>query len=86
MSTIKSIRERLGLTQTELATAIGCTQGNIGHYERGQYLPVERAERLIDFAQGKGLRLTLDQIYGRMPLPKTDRIGVNGRGAQQARA
>lgn len=85
MSTIKSIRERLGLTQTELATGVGCTQGNIGHYERGQHLPVDRAEKLIDFAQRKGLRLTLDQIYGRVPLPAPRVVGANG-GAQQARA
>lgn len=70
MSRIKEIRERLGLTQTELAEGIGCTQGNIGHYERGQVLLPDRAERLIDLAARQGLKLTLDQVYGRMPLPK----------------
>lgn len=69
MSLIKEIRERLGVTQTDLGRALGCTQGNIGHYERGQPLPVDKAERLIDFAASKRLTLSLDQIYGRKPIP-----------------
>lgn len=71
MSTLKAIRQRLGrTTQTELATVLGCTQGNVGHYERGQPMPVQKAELLIAFAEKKGLRLTLDQVYGRAPLPR----------------
>lgn len=71
MSTIKAIRELLNATQSELAQALGCTQGNVGFYERGQALPVDRAERLIAFAaKKKHLNLTLDQVYGRRPLPK----------------
>lgn len=73
MSRIREIRERLGLTQDEFAKGLGCTQGNVGHYERGQVLLPERAERLIEFAASKGLRLNFDQVYGRAPLPHTDR-------------
>ncbi len=69
MSRIKEIRERLGMTQTEFAEGIGCTQGNVGHLERGQQLLQDRAERLIEFAATKGLPLTFDQVYGRVPLP-----------------
>jgi putative transcriptional regulator len=77
MSQIKEIRLRLRLTQEALGEVIGCSQGNVGFYERGdQLLPVDRAEKLIDYAKPKGLRLTLDQIYGRAPLP----------GAEKARA
>lgn len=68
MNEVKAIRERLGVTQTELGAAIGCTQGNVGHYERGQTLPPEAAKRLIGFAASRGLALTLDQIYGLQPL------------------
>ena len=68
MSRIKEIRERLNVTQTELAEALHCTQGNIGHYERGQTLPPERATTLIEYAATKGLRLTMDQVYGMKPL------------------
>jgi putative transcriptional regulator len=69
MSRIKEIRERLDMTQSEFAEALGCTQGNIGHYERGQTMPPERAQTLIEFAARKSLRLTLDQVYGRSALP-----------------
>lgn len=70
MSTIKAIRERLNLTQAALAAGIGCTQGNVGHYERGQTLPPDAAKRLIAHAASLGLRLTMDQVYGLQPLPE----------------
>lgn len=70
MSPILEIRERLRVTQTELGEVLGCTQGNIGHYERGQLLRPDRAGKLIEFAASKGLKLTMDQIYGRAPLPR----------------
>lgn len=70
MKNIKPIRERLGLTQQALAAAIGCTQGNIGHYERGQMMPTSRARRLIAFAAGLGLSLSFDHLYGDTPLPE----------------
>lgn len=66
---IREIRERLGLTQEQFGQAIGCTQGNVGHYERGQLLMPDRAGRLIEFAASRGLELTLDQVYGRVALP-----------------
>jgi len=65
MSTIKSIRTRLGITQAALAEGIGCTQGNIGHYEnKGQTVPPEVAKRLIVFAAERDLAITYDDIYG----------------------
>lgn len=63
MSNIKAIRSRLGVTQAELAKGIGCTQGNVGHYERGQSMPPEVAKRLIEYAQGLGHVLTFNDIY-----------------------
>ena len=69
MTRIKEIRERLGMTQQELAHALGCTQGNVGHYERGQLFPPDRAKTLIQTAKKRGLSLTLDQVYGLVPLP-----------------
>lgn len=64
MSNIKVIRDRLGLTQTELAKGMGCTQGNVGHYERGQTVPPDAAKRLIGFAESLGTTLSFDDIYG----------------------
>lgn len=71
MSRIREIRERLKLTQTELAVKLGCTQGNIGFIERGVHpLTPKKAELLVEVAAEKGLRLTFDQVYGRKPLPQ----------------
>jgi putative transcriptional regulator len=70
MHNLKPIRERLGVTQRVLAEGIGCTQGNIGHYERGQDFPPDRARLLIDFAGKRGLALTFDHVYGNTLLPE----------------
>jgi putative transcriptional regulator len=63
MNTIKAIRERLGVTQAELAKKMGCTQGNVGHYERGQTVPPDAAKRLIDYAGSLGHTITFNDIY-----------------------
>lgn len=68
MHNLKSIRQRLGVTQQVLASGIGCTQGNVANYERGQTLLPGMAKRVIDFAAGKGLALTMGQLYGTEPL------------------
>ena len=70
MHNLKSIRERLGLTQQALADGLGCTQGNIGHYEKGQTVSPEVARRLISLAASYGLELTFDHIYSDKPLPE----------------
>jgi len=64
MSNIKHIRERLDVTQAELAAAMGCTQGNVSFYEKGQGVPPEAARRLIAFAAERGLAITFDHVYG----------------------
>ena len=70
MNEIKAIRDLLGLTQTQFAEGIGCTQGNVGHYEGGQTVPPDRAVDVINFAEKLGLTLTMGQVYGTEPLPK----------------
>lgn len=69
MNEIKAIRELLGLTQTQFAEGIGCTQGNVGHYEAGQTVPPDRAVDVINFSEKLGLSLTMGQVYGTEPLP-----------------
>lgn len=69
MHNLKAIRDHMGLTQQALGDGIGCTQGNVGFYERGQELPPDRARTLIDFAAQSGLAITFDHIYGNAPLP-----------------
>lgn len=62
---IRSIRERLGLSQSELGEILGCTQGNIGHYEvRSQVVPPQVAQHLIVECAIRGLRITYEDIYG----------------------
>lgn len=70
MSNIKTIRERLGVTQKTLAEALGCTQANVSFYMQGQVMPPDKALRLIAFAKKKGVKVTLNDIY----LPQTAKI------------
>ncbi len=73
MNAIKTIRTRLGLTQAALAEAIGCTQGNVGHYEnKGQTVPPDVARRLITYAATLGILLTFDDVYGPVMVMPTD--------------
>ena len=63
MNSIKAIRERLGVTQSELAKGMGCTQSNVSFYEQGQTVPPQAAKALIAFAASKGHAVTFDEIY-----------------------
>jgi putative transcriptional regulator len=69
MNTIKSIRTHLGMSQRAMAEGIGCTQPNIGFYERGQSIPPRVAAKLIELAVANGVDLTYDHIYGLRELP-----------------
>lgn len=72
MSTLKAIRERLAATQAALSEVMGCTQGNVSFYEKGQTVPPEAAKLLIDYARARGLEITFDHIYGNASLPPVD--------------
>lgn len=74
MHNLKPIRTYLGVTQRALASGLGCTQGNVGNYERGQTLPPNVAKNLITFAAGLGVALTYDHIYGAKSLPKQKEV------------
>ena len=64
MSRIAKLRKRLNLTQSGLGEVVGCTQGNVGHYERGQTIPPEVAKRLIAYARSQGVEVGYEDIYG----------------------
>ena len=83
MSTIKSIRTKLGVTQAALAEGIGCTQANVGHYEKGQTIPPDMAGKVIDFARGRGLVVTYNDIYTPEP---TQATAQQGQAATQTAA
>lgn len=64
MNNLRAIRKQLKLTQADLGKLIGCTQGNIGHYEnRKQTIPPEVAMQIISVAKERGLEITLEDIY-----------------------
>lgn len=70
MSNFKLIRARLAMTQAAIGEALGVTQGNVSFYEKGQTVPPDVAKRLIEVAQGRGLCLTFDHVYGEVELPE----------------
>lgn len=70
MHHLKAIRSLLGITQQAMADALGCSQGNVVHYERGQTLPPAMAKKLIDFCSSKGLPIGFDHVYGDLQLPE----------------
>lgn len=63
MSNFKNIRKRLGVTQAAMAEGLGCSQGNVSFYEKGQTVPPEVAGRLIAYAKTLNEELTFDDIY-----------------------
>lgn len=70
MHNLRRIRKHLGISQKALGEGIGCTQGNVYHYEKGQTFSPEMATKLIAFAaSGFGLALSYDHIYGAAALP-----------------
>lgn len=72
MSTFKTIRTRLGLTQAAIADELGVSQGNVSFYEnkeRPQPVPPKVAEKLIAAAASRGLAISFDHIYGAADLP-----------------
>lgn len=77
MNHVKAIRDRLQVTQAALGEGIGCTQANIGHYERGQTVPPDVAKRLIAYAASLGHSVTYEDIYG----PATQVISTEGQEA-----
>ena len=73
MNTFKAIRERLGMTQAALAEHLDCTQGNVGHYEKGQTVPPAVAKKLIEVGAKRKTKITYEEIYGQPDLPRSKR-------------
>ncbi|WLE58369.1 helix-turn-helix transcriptional regulator [Burkholderia plantarii] len=64
MNSLLAIRKRLGVQQKDLADSLGISQSGISYYESGRGDPsVTVARKLIEIAKGKGISLTLDEIY-----------------------
>jgi len=69
MSQFRAIRRCLGVSQVDLARALGMTQANVSYLERGQTITPETAKKLIEFAASLDVKLSYDQVYGAATLP-----------------
>ena len=63
MDRLKKIREHAGISQAELAEAIGVTQGAISQYETGRWMPT--VDKLKAMAQKLGV--TVDELLKEDP-------------------
>lgn len=69
MARFLDIRRILGLTQTEMAAALNCSQSNVSFLDRGQTITPDLARQLIDAAAALGVSLTFEHVYGTAQLP-----------------
>ncbi len=61
---LKELRQSVGLSQSSLAKELGISKTAISHIETGRRRPpLSVALRLIIFFGGKGIKLTIDDIY-----------------------
>lgn len=64
MSNLKAIRERVGMTQSALASAVEMTQGAIAHYENGRRQPgLSECRKLVEALNKRGANCTLDDVF-----------------------
>jgi DNA-binding transcriptional regulator YiaG len=62
---LRAIRERLGMSQEDLARALFRHQTMVSHWELGRHeMPVRVARELIRIARHRRVRITLEQVYG----------------------
>lgn len=70
MSNMKTIREKVGVTQAALAKTVGLTQGAIAHYENERRKPgLEECRRIVDALNSSGAAVTLDDVFPQKPIP-----------------
>lgn len=64
MNNIRQIRKRAGMTQAELASAVGCTPGAVCHYETGRRkVGSELCRVFIKAFEKHGLKVTFDDLF-----------------------
>jgi putative transcriptional regulator len=67
MNNLKTIRERVGLTQSALADTVGLTQGAIAHYENDRRQPgLLECRKILAALNARGAKVTLDEVF---PVP-----------------
>lgn len=64
MNKLKFFREQTGLTQSELASLMGCTRGAICHYEKGRRgMDINLCRRFVDILNNTGTTVGLDEVF-----------------------
>lgn len=64
MNNLKNFRERLGLTQTELALLAGCTPGAICHWENGRRgMDIQQCHKLVNIFKDLGHEVSVDELF-----------------------
>jgi DNA-binding XRE family transcriptional regulator len=65
---LRELRQSIGLSQASLAKELGISKTAISYIETGRRrLPFSIALRLIIFFGGKGIKLSIDDIYKSLP-------------------
>jgi hypothetical protein len=73
---LKSIRKQMRINQKELAVLLGCSAGNVSHYEnQTQNIPSYMAEKIIKVAKARNVDITMDDIYDVSKLGSVYSIG-----------
>lgn len=61
---LKSIRERLGVSQAKMAALLGMSQGNISHCEKQiQEVSPDMARKIVSVSRDLGVEVSFDDIY-----------------------
>ncbi|MGA9607032.1 helix-turn-helix transcriptional regulator (plasmid) [Rahnella variigena] len=64
MNNLRTFRERIGLTQSELAELAGCTPGAISHYEAGRRgMDINLCRSFVEILNKKGAQACLDEVF-----------------------
>lgn len=64
MNNLRLYRERMGLTQTQLAEMAGCTPGAIGHWETGRRgMDIHLCRQFVAIFNKLGAKAGLDDVF-----------------------
>ncbi|EAS6352177.1 helix-turn-helix transcriptional regulator [Salmonella enterica] len=64
MNTISTVRKRVGVTQQQLAEALGWKQSRIGNYEAGVRTPdLKACRQIVNALRSLGAECTLDTLF-----------------------
>ena len=70
MSNMKVVREKVRLTQADLAKKVGVTQGAIAHYENDRRKPgLDECRRIVSALNSSGADVTLDDVFPPVCIP-----------------